>query len=406
MSSLQTFYRVRSSIEEIVDQNVTEGKNVTLTCNVSGISLPMVTWMTPYGHSAAKKVLMVTNISRNQAGEYKCEASNDCGNALETAIINVQYKPDNVQLMSSAMNNTACKGEAISFNCSADANPAVTYQLFENETAILTRNAAGMWSKTLENEGVFVYKCVANNSLGSENSRTVAITVDVPSSIIQITPHQSVTEGDNVTLMCNVSGVPPSKVSWMTPNGERVSKYKLEVENVHRSEAGEYKCEVSNGCGNATNVTRIDVRFKPENVLVMSSAMNNTACKGKVISFNCSADAHPAVTSYQLFENEIAIFNTSASGLWSKSLEKEGDFVYKCVANNSLGSEYSMSVNLIVNVPSSIIQITQHQNVTEGDNVTLMCIVFGVSPPTVSWITPNGQRVSRNPLKVENVSRS
>ena len=87
-------------------------------------------------------------------------------------------KPDNVQLTSSARNNTACKGEVISFNCSADANPAVTYQLFENETAILTRNAAGMWSKTLENEGVFVYKCVAHNKPGSMYSTNVMLTVN------------------------------------------------------------------------------------------------------------------------------------------------------------------------------------------------------------------------------------
>ena len=81
----------------------------------------------------------------------------------------------------------------------------------------------------------------------------------------------------------------------------------------------------------------------------MSSALNNKACKGKVISFNCSANANPGVTSYQLFENETAILNTSASGMWNKTLESEGTFVYKCVANNSLGSEYSMSVTVTVN---------------------------------------------------------
>ena len=77
--------------------------------------------------------------------------------------------------------------------------------------------------------------------------------------------------------------------------------------------------------------------------------MNNKACKGKVISFNCSANANPAVTSYQLFENETAILNTSALGMWSKTLESGGVFVYKCVANNSIGSEYSMSVTVTVN---------------------------------------------------------
>ena len=81
----------------------------------------------------------------------------------------------------------------------------------------------------------------------------------------------------------------------------------------------------------------------------MSSAMDHKACAGEVISFNCSANANPGVTSYQLFENETAILNTSASGMWNKTLESEGVFVCKCVANNSVGSEYSMGVTVTVN---------------------------------------------------------
>ena len=77
--------------------------------------------------------------------------------------------------------------------------------------------------------------------------------------------------------------------------------------------------------------------------------MNDKACTGKVVGFNCSANANPGVTSYQLFENETAILNTSAKGMWRKTLESEGVFVYKCVANNSLGSEYSTSVTINVN---------------------------------------------------------
>ena len=77
--------------------------------------------------------------------------------------------------------------------------------------------------------------------------------------------------------------------------------------------------------------------------------MNDKACTGEVISFNCSANANPGVMSYQLFENGTAILNTSASGMWSKTLKSGGVFVYKCVANNSKGSEYSMSVTVTVN---------------------------------------------------------
>ena len=77
--------------------------------------------------------------------------------------------------------------------------------------------------------------------------------------------------------------------------------------------------------------------------------MDHKACTGEVISFNCSANANPGVTSYQLFENETAILNTSAVGMWIKTLESEEIFVYKCVANNSVGSEYSTSVTVTVN---------------------------------------------------------
>ena len=86
----------------------------------------------------------------------------------------------------------------------------------------------------------------------------------VPSSIIQITQDQNVTEGHNVTLMCNVSGIPPPMVSWITPDSQLVSGYKLKVTNINRTQAGEYKCEASNECGNATETANIIVLRKFE----------------------------------------------------------------------------------------------------------------------------------------------
>ena len=83
-----------------------------------------------------------------------------------------------------------------------------------------------------------------------------------PSSIIQITQDQNVTEGRNVTLMCKVSGMPPPMVSWMTPDSQPVSGYNLEVTNINRSQVGEYKCEARNECGDATEAATIDVQCK------------------------------------------------------------------------------------------------------------------------------------------------
>ena len=85
----------------------------------------------------------------------------------------------------------------------------------------------------------------------------------------------------------------------------------------------------------------------PENVQLETSAVNNKACQGDVISINCSADANPSVTSYELLENDTVILNTS--GIWSKTFTTGGVFIYKCVANNSVGTQQSSSVTIYVN---------------------------------------------------------
>ena len=82
-------------------------------------------------------------------------------------------------------------------------------------------------------------------------------------------------------------------------------------------------------------------------MLLETSAVDDKACRGDVISIICSADAVPSVTSYELFENDTPILDTS--GMWTKNFTTEGNFIYECVANNSLGTGESASVTVAVN---------------------------------------------------------
>ena len=73
---------------------------------------------------------------------------------------------------------TVCKDDVISFTCSADGNPAVhTYQLFENET-LVSDGSDGIWNRTMSTGGVFAYKCVAINIVGTQQRENVAVTVN------------------------------------------------------------------------------------------------------------------------------------------------------------------------------------------------------------------------------------
>ena len=80
-----------ASIQSIEDQFVIESRNTSLICNASGPPRPTVFWINvASGQRTNSSVLEFTNINRNEAGEYRCEASNDCGSAVEAVNVTVQ----------------------------------------------------------------------------------------------------------------------------------------------------------------------------------------------------------------------------------------------------------------------------------------------------------------------------
>lgn len=79
-------------------------------------------------------------------------------------------KPENAQLTVS--DSSICQGDVFNLSCSADGNPAVyTYVLFENYTSL---NASGrsVVTRTASAAGVLVYRCEANNTVGTANATT------------------------------------------------------------------------------------------------------------------------------------------------------------------------------------------------------------------------------------------
>ena len=80
-----------TSIQSIEDQFVIESRNTSLICNASGTPQPTVFWINvASGQRTNSSVLEFTNVNRNEAGEYRCEASNDCGSAVEAVNVTVQ----------------------------------------------------------------------------------------------------------------------------------------------------------------------------------------------------------------------------------------------------------------------------------------------------------------------------
>lgn len=114
------------------------------------------------------------------------------------------------------------------------------------------------------------YECIAKNDVG----RTTAvqeIRVLVPPSIT-LEPNEeylSLTEGDELKLICSASGVPSPIVQWVDDStefnrelsvGRQFNQAFLEKYRVDRNDAKIYKCIASNEAGTDESYVTVDVR--------------------------------------------------------------------------------------------------------------------------------------------------
>ena len=97
-----------------------------------------------------------------------------------------------------------------------------------------------------------------------------------------------------------------------------------------------------------TNCFRASFVDKPESVHLTANISSDKFCTGILINFTCTAEANPQVHAYTLYENDTMIMNVDRSGVWIRPMNTYGLFVYRCEANNSVGTGKSSSTSLTV----------------------------------------------------------
>ena len=86
------------AVEKVLKIAVKEGGPVTEECKVTaGTPSPTEFWkIVDTSEVIYGKLLNITNIRRNQSGEYKCFANNTCGSDSSTMFIDVQCKNQHI----------------------------------------------------------------------------------------------------------------------------------------------------------------------------------------------------------------------------------------------------------------------------------------------------------------------
>ncbi|KAM8927826.1 igLON family member 5 [Pelodytes ibericus] len=157
---------------------VNEGSNVNLLCLAIGKPEPTVTWrQLKEGFSSEGELLEITEINRQQAGEYECITSNGVSTPdSKKVLITVNFPPS----ITDVKNAQSPVGKSAVLRCEVSAVPQAEFEWFKDEKRLST----GMEGIKIQNEKTWSvllfsnvtskhygnYTCLAYNKLGSFNT--------------------------------------------------------------------------------------------------------------------------------------------------------------------------------------------------------------------------------------------
>ncbi|XP_063292834.1 igLON family member 5 isoform X1 [Pelobates fuscus] len=158
---------------------VNEGSNVNLMCLAVGKPEPTVTWrQLKEGFSSEGELLEITEINRQQAGEYECITSNGVSTPDgKKVLITVNYPPS----ITDVKNAQSSVGKSAVLRCEASAVPPAEFEWYKEDKR---RLFTGMEGIKIQNERTWSvllfsnvtsrhygnYTCLASNRLGSFNT--------------------------------------------------------------------------------------------------------------------------------------------------------------------------------------------------------------------------------------------
>ncbi|XP_018377768.1 PREDICTED: tyrosine-protein phosphatase Lar isoform X4 [Trachymyrmex cornetzi] len=263
-----------------------------------------------------------------------------------------------------------------------------------------------------------------------------------PPTILVKPQSQQVKAGGIASFYCTAEGAPPPQIHWRK-NGKKISQSQsryvvhqyengalLRIEPVKPSRDNtNYECLAENGVGDAVSAEATLTGYETEN-LPMGFPMITQAPTTKVVEMGhnavllCTAVGSPTpiiswvrdMLPIDTSNPRYTVLDSGALQITESDVSDQGK--YECVANNSVGTEYSKSTTLYVKVrrvsPSFSIPPPTVSEVMLGGSLNLTCVAVGAPMPYVKWrkdpatdLTPEDNLpVGKNVLMLTDIKES
>lgn len=342
------------------------GKNLSYQWKKNAVN---IIWATSSNYT-------INSASLSDPGSYTCYVSNYSSNSTSDPIsVSVSDVPVSITVQPSSQSSYV--GDVVTFSVTATGTN-ITYQWQKNGSNIVgaTSSSYIVSSVSLANNSE-LYRCVISNSANSVISNAGVLTVsDVPVSITVNPVSATIELNENNTFSVTAAGTNLT-YQWQknTVNIPGATSSIYTVSNASFSNAGSYRCIVSNSNNSQTSTAGV-LTVTDVPVSITSQPQGGSILYGQGITFTVTASGTNLV--YQWQKNTVNISGATSSTYTVSNALLTDAGSYRCIVSNSNNSQTSNAAVLSVSdVPVSITSNPQSTSANFGGSATFTVTATG-----------------------------
>ena len=363
------------------------GTNITYQWKKNGITL------TNGGQysGVTTATLTISNTTGADADTYTCEVTGS-GNTVvsDAATLSIAVAPS---ITADPVSISRCVGQTATFSVTANGtNP--TYQWKRNNTNVTngggisgaTTNQLTITNVAAGNAGT--YTCQVSNTCATPTSTGALLTISDNTAISTQPVTQSLCTGANLTLTVGATG---TNLNYQWKRGTTIvgtNSPTLTINNITAGDAGNYTCEITGACGNATSNAAV-ITINPNTAINTQPAVTQTLCQGSTV--NLSVAATGLNLSYQWKRGNTNV-GTNSSSLSIPNAQPADAGTYTVTISGACGTATSSNAIVTVNPTTAITTAPVAQNGCVGSNITFTVAAAGenLSYQWKKGVTPVG----------------
>ncbi|KAG8182020.1 hypothetical protein JTE90_013951 [Oedothorax gibbosus] len=411
--------------------NVPKGGKISVECIIlDGNPKPGIVWLRndlpiypEYGIEVNSGNLEIIYAGESAEANYTCFASNLGGNATEETYVNILYEPE---IVLSKNEFEAIEGSLITLPCNVigDPKPAIMWlknglEVVSNENINLQSDGSLEFIKVVERDAG-EYVCSATNIVGTSD-QTLKLTVNVPPKIPQPAVPFNATQGEMISLPCNVYAKPHAQIRWY-----RITSKSNQTEDLSRymmyngsllikprfEDSGTYICEAKNIAGEAKIEVYLNVFVLPSAIITASATIIASVGDKVLIECETSGQPKPEISwkkgSLKLSNSRSVSIDDGTLTIYNIDLPNEGEYI--CTAENLVGSASDKRFVVVNEAPRINLDYSSPAFITSivGDSLDITCKATGHPLPQVTFQAPQDviAQVQGNILHIPFVQQS